>query len=154
MSVKNALLFATAILSAGMMPADAPPAIKMGLWEMTTVVHINMPGTKVPDSTTKARTCYTLETWLKTMKPPASKDCVVSNAGWTGRTYKFDFDCPAQKSKTHSETTYTDATTGHGMLHMEMGTGGQHIVSDASYETHFASADCGSVTPESPQILP
>ena len=148
-----------AVLSAAMFQMPAKPPMKMGLWESTSVTTMvmpdmpNMPGMGAP-RTNKVRSCMTPESYAKNFyNRPQSKDCTRANESWTGNKYSFDIVCPAQNGSGHFEITMQGEEAGHGTMHMKMSPGGHTMTMDMTTDTHFVSSDCGSVTPDKPEIL-
>ena len=152
------LAHGVAILSAALLQMPAKPPMKMGLWESTTTMTMkmpdmpNMPG-GVP-RTTKVRSCMTPENYAKNFyNSQQQKDCTRTNETWSGGKYTVDISCPAMNSKGHLEMNVSSMESGHGTMHMDMSPGGRSMSMDMTIDTHFVSADCGSVSPDKPEII-
>jgi hypothetical protein len=145
---------ATSGLLAGFLQTPMAPPMKLGLWETTASTTMQMPGMQMPARTTKVRSCATAESWNKAFgSARQSKDCKVVNEKQTATHYSFDLTCSASNATGHGEMDFGDGTTGHGTMHMVVNTGGKAMTMDTSWESKYVGADCGSVTPGTPEII-
>lgn len=141
------------LLGAGMQTATAPP-MKLGLWETTATTTMQMPGMAMPSRTMKVRSCATAESWNKAFgQARQDKDCKPVNEKLTATSYSFDLACTSSKATGHGEMDFGEGTTGHGTMHMVVAAGDKPMIMDTSWKSRYVGADCGSVTPGSPQIL-
>ncbi len=142
-------------LLAGLFQAPSTPPMKLGLWEITTTVTMEMPGMPAqPPRSMKVRSCVTAESWTKSFgKMQQTGDCTLSHQNMTAGHYSFDVSCPSMNATGHSEMNFSDETTGHGTMRMEMNAGGQQMVTSSVWDSHYLGADCGAVTPDKPQII-
>jgi hypothetical protein len=148
------------LYAAFQMPAEPP--MKMGLWEITSTIKMNMPDmppamANMPGMgarTTKIHSCLTKENYEKTFSQqgPQAKNCTVSNQKFSGKTYSLDLSCNDGKMTGHVENTFDSPNSGHSKSHIVMN-GGQSITMDGDSTMTFLGADCGSVTPDKPQIM-
>jgi hypothetical protein len=159
--MKMTLLVATAMLAAGMgRPLDAPP-IKMGLWESTATMTMKMQGSNSPmpgmgaPRAFKVHTCYTAESWAKMLANTQRQgaDCVRSNEALSPKGYSVDVSCAKSNTTGHFQWTFDDPENAHATVHMDSNPGGHAMTSDMTIATHFLSSDCGSVTPDKPQMV-
>lgn len=152
------LIVLAAPVAAALFQMPASPPMKMGLWESTTSTKmsgVDMPaGMAMPNMTIKVRSCMTPESYAKALgSSQRMKDCTRSNEVWTAKSYTFDMVCNSGQAKGHAEITFDSAEASHAKIHVSVNGGGRAIETDATTDAHFVSADCGSVTPDKPQIL-
>jgi hypothetical protein len=141
-------------LLAGLFQAPLAPPMKLGLWETTATTTMQMPGMQMPARATKVRSCATAESWNRAFgQARQSKDCKPINENRTATHYSFDLSCSTSNATGHGEMDFGDGTTGHGTMHMVMNAGGKAMTVDTSWDSKYLGADCGSVTPGSPQII-
>jgi hypothetical protein len=133
------------------------PPMKMGLWETTS--SSQMSGVDMPPGmpgmgarTIKIRACVTPESYAKAFNQQ-SGDCSRSNETWSGNTYSFDMSCRQGKTTGHFEMTFEGENSGHGKTHLVINPGAHPMTIDTTMTSQFLSADCGSVTPDKPQIM-
>jgi hypothetical protein len=141
-------------LLAGWLQEPMAPPMKLGLWETTASTTMQMPGMQMAPRTMKVRSCATAESWNKAFgQARQNKDCKPMNEKRTATSYSFDLSCSSGKASGHGEMQFGNGTTGHGTMHMVVNTGDKTMTMDTSWESTYVGADCGSVTPESPQII-
>jgi Protein of unknown function (DUF3617) len=140
-------------LLAGLFQTPWAPPMKSGLWEVTTSTAIQMPGKQAPPPRSmKIRSCATANSWSKSFgQTRQNNECKLTNENRTATHYSFDLSCP--NAKGHSEMNFADGSTGHGTTHMEVNAGGSTMTIDTRWDGKYLGADCGSVKPESPQII-
>jgi hypothetical protein len=144
---------------AAMFQMPAAPPVKMGLWESS--VAMKMSGADMPpgmaglgNRTTKVRSCYTPESWAKAMaQSQQQKDCVRSNEVWGAKSWSFDMSCRSGQTTGHFEMTFDDSENAHGVMHMNMNTGGRAMQMESTMNLHYLGADCGKVSPDKPEIV-
>lgn len=152
--MKTVLLFGPVLLAAGMMQMPSTPPVKMGLWETTVMMKVTMAGMDMPPHPMKARVCYTADTWAKHIASEQQKGCQRTNESWSPRGYSFDVSCPSMNGTGHVQIDFLSAESVHAVTHIEMSPSGHHAVSDITADSHFVGADCGSVSPDKPVIMP
>jgi hypothetical protein len=141
-------------LLAGLLQAPMAPPMKLGLWETTSSMTMQMPGMQMPARMTKVRSCATADSWAKAFgQARQNKDCRPVNEKQTATTYSFDLSCTSSKATGHVEMDFGNGTTGHGTMHMVMDAGGKEMTMDQTWDSTYVGADCGSVKPGSPEIL-
>jgi hypothetical protein len=143
-------------LLAGLFQTGSAPPMKLGLWEVTTSSAMQMQGTQtMPPRVMKVRSCATADSWKKAFGGQArmrqNSDCTLTNENRTATHYSFDLSC--ENAKGHSEMDFGDGMTGHGTMHMVVNAGGKEMTVDTTWDSKYLGADCGSVTPTSPQII-
>jgi hypothetical protein len=143
------------VLLAGFPQPPAAPPMKLGLWEITTTMTMVMPGMPAqPPRSVKVRNCVTAETWTKSFgRSQRASDCTVSHESVTPGHDSFDMSCPSMNATGHGEMDFSGGSTGHGRMHMDINSGGQHMITDTVWDSHFISADCGAVAPGKPEML-
>jgi hypothetical protein len=156
--MKTILVAGASLLIAAFFQAPATPPIKMGLWESSGVVKMsgpNMPPAVagLADRNMVAHVCYTAESYQRAMTNQ-QKDCVRSNENWGAKAWSFDLSCRGGKMTGHVEMQFDGTEKVHGKVHMTMDAGGHAMMMDTDMTMHYLSADCGSVKPDSPQIIP
>jgi hypothetical protein len=158
--MKAILLPAAAMLHVTLFQLPATPPIKMGLWESNVTSTMKMPGMpSMPGmgrpQTSKVHSCMTPETYAKNLARSQNqrKDCTRNNESWTPGKYTADISCPSSDTKGHIEMEFTSMEAAHGTMHIDMTHGGQSMIMDMEMNMHFISADCGSVTPDKPEII-
>ena len=132
----------------------APP-MKLGLWETTSSMSMTMNGAAHSMPGMKSRTCVTAETWAKAFAGDRpGGECTRTGEKLTGSHYTFDLTCPKMNGTIHGDMEFAElGSAGHGKVHMEMSPGGHAVVSDMEFDSHFVSADCGSVAPGKAQLV-
>lgn len=154
-----------------------PPPVKMGLWEtsVTNKMGLQLPpevvaklqemGKEVPGSgqhTTVTESCFTPAEWQKSMEQmnqPGNSDCEYTNRQNSGGKYSFDMSCKSDNgmiAKGHFEMLVDDTQHTHGSFQMksdQAGPNGQAFSMDGTLKSHFVSADCGNVQPDSPKVI-
>ncbi len=147
MLIKPILL--TSALAFGLGQLTGAPPMKMGLWDETVVT--DMSGANVPaflaHHTTKLRVCVTPDSWAKGLAA-SNKNCERKNESLTGGHYSADLSCPRQTG--HIDMNFSGEDTAHGTVQITM-QGGMTV--NSVTDMHFVSADCGSVTPDKPQMV-
>ena len=143
------------VLLAGFFQTPSTPPMKLGLWEITTTVTMEMPGMPTqPPRTVKVRSCVTADSWTKSFgKMQQVGDCAVSHQSMTTSHYSFDMSCPSVNATGHGEMDFSTGTTGHGTMRMEMNAGGRQMVTSSVWDSRYLGADCGAVTPDKPQVI-
>jgi len=157
--MKTILVAGAALLIAAFFqgpPATAP--MKLGLWETTSSTKMSgaqMPqGMTIPNQTTKVRSCLTQESWAKNLgASQRAQNCTRSNEVYTPTRYSFDISCPANGATGHFDMMFDSKESGHATMHMNVDRGGHAMTMDSTIDSHFVSADCGSVTPDKPEIV-
>jgi hypothetical protein len=148
---------AVGVLLAGFFQLPATSPMRLGLWEITTTVTIQMPGMQMPAQpprSFKVRSCVTAETWAKAFgSSQRVADCTRSHESFTPGHYSYDMSCPSLNAMAHGDMDFSGEGTGHGTMHMDMNAAGHHMISDTVLDSHFISADCGSVAPGKPEFL-
>ena len=145
---------ATGGLLAGFFQTPMAPPMKLGLWETTASTTMQMPGMQMPPRMTKVRSCATAESWNKAFgQSRQASDCKLMNENRTATHYSFDLSCSSSNATGHGEMDFGEGTTGHGSMHMVVNTGGKAMTMETSWDSKYLGADCGSVTPGSPQII-
>ena len=149
--------------------AQAPP-IKMGLWEMTTVITTTYPpsmasimmqaaGPSGKPMTTTDKMCFTTEMWEASLGlKPKSKGCTISKRDLSGKTLAVSMTCDfggGTSMALDSSETFDSTETMHGTAHAvtmygASVAGGGKSVSDSTTTAKFVSSDCGSVKPIRP----
>ena len=141
------------LLTGGFQAPMAPP-MKLGLWETTSSTKMNMPGMDMAARSTKVRSCATAESWNKAFgQGRQNKDCKPVNEKRTATSFSFDLSCSSSNATGHVEMDFVDATKGHGTMHMVVNTSGKALTMDTTWESTYVGADCGSVSPGSPEII-
>ena len=155
--MKLLLLPGFALVYAAMFQMPATPPIKMGLWESEVHLHMNMPNMpammqSMMNKTHHARTCMTPESYAKSIaaQQQQRKDCQFTNQVWAEKKYSFDMTCSNGKMLGHSEIMFDSDTAAHGTMHLDLGNGG---TGDSTTDLKWVGADCGSVTPDKPEII-
>lgn len=144
---------AAGLLAGGFQTPMAPP-MKLGLWETTSTTKMQMPGMDMGARSTKARSCATAESWSRAFgQAKQNRECAPVNEKRTATSFSFDLSCSSNNATGHVEMEFVDGTTGHGSMHMVVNTGGKALTMDTSWETKYLGPDCGSVKPESPEIV-
>ena len=145
------------VLFAGFQSPATPP-MKLGLWETISTTSMQMPGMNMPPQpprAVKARVCVTAETWAKAFgNNDRMAGCTRSNDSYGAKHYSFDLSCPAMNGTAHMEMDFSSEDSGHGKLHMDMSPNGHHAIVDTVLNSHFVSADCGSLGPGKSEIVP
>ena len=149
--MKVVLLCGTVLLAAGMGQRPSTPPVKMGLWESTSHVELTA-GKGLPPTNSKASHCYSADTWAKS---PITSGCHVSNESWSAQGYSYDLDCPNEHNMpaAHMQVDFLSAESMHAVAHVKSSHHG-HEVGVVTIDEHFVSADCGSVSPSKPDIMP
>ena len=139
------------VLSAGsgVLMSQAPP-VKMGLWEKTMVTT----DSKGP-TTLKAKSCVTPAEWQE-MVGNASKQrpgCNI-NVAKTAHGYSYSGTCTIGQTTLVMNGSSNIVDSGHitAESHSTSTLNGQKRQVDSHTESHFLSADCGSVEPGDPEI--
>jgi hypothetical protein len=139
-----------------MFQMPAKPPMKMGLWEhnsTSTITDMKMPkGMTTLHTSIRSHMCVTPESYAKSFADPNISDCVRSNESWNGSAYTCDLSCKLMTG--HFDMHFDSAEAGHATMHLTKRpkfTG--VLVIDFKIDMHFVSSDCGSVTPEHPEIL-
>lgn len=134
----------------------AAPPMKLGLWESTTSMTMNvpgMPGGQRPPTMVHARSCVTAETWARTFTDSGrAGDCTRSNEKFVDGHLTFDMACPRIGGTGHGDMRFANGS-GHGTVHLDMNLGGHPVSSEMVIDSHFVDADCGSVVPGKPEIV-
>lgn len=143
------------VLLASFFQLPSTPPMKLGLWEITTTMTMEMPGMPAqPPHSVKVRSCVTAASWTKSFgKMQQAGDCTLSHQSMTAGHYSFDVSCPSMNATGHSEMDFSGGTTGHGTMHMEMNASGRQMVTHAVWDSRYLGADCGAVTPDKPQMI-
>ena len=138
---------------AGLFQTPWAPPMRSGLWEVATSTAIQVPGKQSPQPrSVTIRSCATASSWAKSFgQTRQNNQCKLTNESRTATHYSFDLTCP--NAKGHSEMNFADATSGHGTTHMVVTEGGQTMTIDTRWDGKYVGASCGSVKPESPQIV-
>ena len=156
------MMIASGVLAAGVFAGHfqmpSTPPMKLGLWETTSTLNLQMPDVPQmqgrPPQVVKVRSCLTAESWAKAFGNSGRRsECSLSNQTVTASHYSFDISCPSMSGKGHADLDFSNEGSGHGKLHMEASPSGHAVVMDTVYDSHFVSADCGTVAPDKPQIL-
>ena len=137
-------------MSASALIAQAPP-VKMGLWEKT----VTMTGGPSGSTTMKAKSCVTAETW-KEMMGNASKQrqgC-TTNLSKTSNGYSYVANCTLPHGSMASKGSATIQDPEHilGESHTTSTINGKAREMEMHSTSHFVSASCGNVKPDSPEI--
>jgi hypothetical protein len=146
------------VLLSGLFQFPSTPPMKLGLWETTSTMSMQMPGMNAPPQpprTVKARVCVTAETWARSFgNNDRVANCTRSNESYGAKHYSFDISCPATNSSGHFEMEFSSEDSGHGKLHIDMSPNGHHAILDNVMDSHFVSSDCGGLAPGKPQVVP
>jgi len=143
---------AAAVVVGGLQTLLAPP-MKTGLWETTTSTRMQMPGGQMPPARAmKIRSCVTADSWSRAFgQMRQASRCSRVNENRTATRYSFDLSCPNLKG--HGDMDFGGGNSGHGTMHVEADAGGKSMVVDTTWDSKYLGADCGAVTPMSPQII-
>jgi hypothetical protein len=151
-------------------PATPPtaPAVRLGLWETTTVTTTKMPpqlasllkqtGSTMGAGTNTAKTqsCLTAETWQKMMNVLSTprEGCALSNNVTTPESASFHMSCSAGTAvavEIDSKTNFESLEKVSGTMHMtttyaSLGpiVGGK-MIAHSEISSKFVAADCGTV---------
>ena len=131
------------------------PPVKMGLWETNGTMKMIMPSMPsgmpgMGPRASKVRACLTPESYAKALAGQQRSDCVRSNESITPKQYIFDLSCHGGKETGHVEMYFDSHESAHSTVHMNA-SGGMTI--DSTSTSTFVSSDCGSITPDKPQIV-
>jgi hypothetical protein len=153
------LLIAGAAVFAGLFQMPTTPPMKLGLWETSGTITMQMPGMNMPPQpprTVKSRVCVTAETWAKAFSSASDRTagCTRSNESYGASRFSFDMSCPAMNSSAHFEMDFTSGDSGHGRMHMDMNPQGHHATVDTVLNAHYVSSDCGTLGPGKSEIVP
>jgi hypothetical protein len=157
--MRTPLYIGSGLIGALMFQMPTTPPMKMGLWETTS--RISMTGAEVPqgmsipNQTIKARQCFTPESWAKSLgaSQRQQQNCTRSNETWGAKSYSFDLACKGGTTG-HFEMTFDSKESGHAVMHMNIDPGNGHtMLMSSTIESHFISADCGTVSPDRPEII-
>jgi hypothetical protein len=139
----------------------APPPMKMGLWELTSLSTSNATG-KLADAmaqtghpngkptTDTMKMCFTLESWEKSLGMGASRSgCTRTDVVDTPTKLSGKVSCTYGSTTVVADSTmYIDSPEKvHGTAHMANNSPGGTIVTDSTTTARFLSADCGDVKP-------
>jgi hypothetical protein len=153
-------------------PAPAPeqkaPAVRLGLWETTTVTTTKMPpqiasllkqsgsSTGAGTNTAKTQSCLTADTWQKMMNVLSTprEGCSVTNNVVTPESATFHLSCSAGTAvqvEVDSKTNFESLEKVSGMMHMtttyaSLGPiAGGKVIAHSEISSKFVSEDCGTV---------
>ncbi|MDQ2923978.1 MAG: DUF3617 domain-containing protein [Acidobacteriota bacterium] len=158
--MKTLLMIGSGLIGGALMfQMPATPPMKMGLWESTSTTKMSgadMPqGMTMPSFHATVRSCLTPESYARTLAASQrQKDCAPSNEVWTGKQFSFDIACKSGNTTGHFELTFDSKESGHAVMHMNMNPSkGRPMQMEMTSEMHFISSDCGSVSPDKPEIV-
>jgi hypothetical protein len=148
---------AAGVLLAGFQLPTTPP-MKLGLWESSSTITMQMPGMQMPampPRSVKVRVCLTAETWAKALSNNNGRmnNCTRTHESYSAGHYSVDVSCPEMNGTGHFEMAFSGQDSSHGTMHMDMSPQGRHMIADSVVDSHFVSSDCGSVTPDHPQMV-
>lgn len=156
--MKLLLLPGVALMYAAMFQMPATPPMKMGLWESTSQIHMEMGSmpsfmAKMMNRTYHVKSCVTPESYQKWMVSfnQQQKACVRSNEVYADHKYTADTTCNDGRMTSHTEMFIDSDTSIHGTTHINMTDHG--ATGDSTTTTTWLGADCGSISPEKPQII-
>lgn len=157
-----------ALASAQSTPPDAPPPIKMGLWQSeVTTTMAGGPGSPTGQAMGSGHTvvtqgCLTPDTWKKDIQGMHQRmhdaSCTVSNFQQDPHRIAFDEACSSQSGYSntiHFEMLIDDTENGHGHADMKMNIPSvpQGMSMHMNMKTKFLSADCGDVKPGEGKVI-
>jgi hypothetical protein len=129
----------------------AAPPIKMGLWETSSTVKMNIPNMPfMGPRSNKVHSCLTPESYAKGVANAQQKDCMHTNVSITDKGYSFDLSCRGGKETGHFEMIFDSPEATHGTMHLSAGNA---TISDSTFTASFVSTDCGGITPDKPQVV-
>jgi hypothetical protein len=121
-----------------------PPPMKTGLWEITDNVSITAPGSlpkQLPP--TSFRACVNAFDWTASFGSfDQQSGCSPSNGQVSGRHYNFDLYCTNGSGHGVMDFDSANATSGHGMIHVETNPGAGATARDTVFSTRFVSSAC------------
>ena len=156
--MRSVVIAAAGLLGASFFQLPTTPPMKLGLWESSSTMTMQMTGMNMPSQpphTIKTRVCVTAETWAKAFSNNSDRTavCTRSHESYGAGHYSFDMSCPSMNSSMHFVMDFSGEDSGHGRMHMDMNPNGHHAVVDSVLDTHFVSSNCGSLAPGASQII-
>ncbi len=154
--MKSFAIAGAGLLLAGFFQLPSTPPMKLGLWESTSSMTMNIPGMTGPGRppiVTKSRNCVNAETWAKAFTDSGrAGSCSRTNEKYAAGHLSFDMACPNVSGTGHGEMNFA-AGAGQGKVHLDMNMAGRAVSSDMVIESHYVGADCGTVVPGKPEII-
>lgn len=169
LSIAIAFTFLLASSAARAQASDAPPPIRMGLWQSeTTSTFAGAPGSPLGQAlghgghTVVSQGCLTPETWKDEMEhlnqQAHRSNCTMSNFQQDTHKVSFDEQCSADhgfSTQMHFEMLIDSAESAHGDGEMKM-TGPAFpdgMTMHMALKTKFLSSDCGDVKPGEGKVI-
>jgi hypothetical protein len=151
----------TACSASHVQPPEEPFPIKMGLWEVTSVITASggpkdqTAGSK--EQTVKAQMCLTPDTWRKVIASEEDKECQKTNFKQDASGMSFDFECVRQngnKGTGYVRNTFVSQEKMHQVAHADGTMDTQVISMDAIADYFYLDADCKGIAPGSSSAIP
>ncbi|HUB19008.1 MAG TPA: DUF3617 domain-containing protein [Acidobacteriaceae bacterium] len=155
------LLLTFATVASAQLDPNAPPPIKMGLWQsevtITDAANAASPMARsMGNHTTVTQGCLTPDSWKKDIQGMQNRqrqtDCNTANFEQDAHHVAFDVKCAGQggyASDGHFEMLIDDPENGHGHVDMKMSGPAfpDGMTMHMTMKTKFLSSDCGDVKP-------
>ncbi|BAU47499.1 hypothetical protein SVA_0920 [Sulfurifustis variabilis] len=122
-------------VAAGGMAAAAPPAMKPGLWEITT--SMEMPGMPRSMPPTKIKRCYRAEEvqdLRRTLPEQQKANCTTSDWKQSGNTVNWTVSCGGDTPMTMTGSMTYAGDRYSGVSRMRMSQGGQVMHMTQKYD--------------------